>query len=1269
MLRKFLAAAAAISMSVVGFALPSQAASSPVLVTQVLNYNSVDYSAPSGSPLEVPGGAGLTLVIGFDCNTVTSVQCVDPEVVVNLPAGVAIGQISYSTAYISAMTGSGLSRTFDFNNLAPGTSGQITIPLTVNEWVHLDNLVLSATASASTEVGTSNQNNANTVYMKVRSGTTNRATTALNSGGAIDSTTQYAVAACLDRITGFGGLGVQAGAQLVTTLPAGAVFVSASNVNAVYNSNDRTVTLTTTAAKNDAFCGGYTVDVSYPSGGTNTVGASKTLDFSWVGRKLGEVSDSTLATSSYSHVLSAPSLGGTVSKGVNGTRMVGQTPSAATGDPISYALAIANNNTQDWDEATLTDVIPDGIKVTGLNITNRGRDTAAFTIKTNFGADGVAGNSDDAALIPIATLSAPTAGNPTTSVTFSNLYSTNLGSLGRPLASGELITFVSLLTQDVAPGVGGYVVTISAEVMNTYSNNSLVQLGNTITNTVDLIVTTGATQITRNASANLIIDSPMPTVTVRNAVAMGSLGPGVRTDHTVLSATTTAYKLPNPRFIAILPRFVSLTSWASTDNSLPTATMTETPNFDGQGRTKILFSWPNGTELAQNQDWAVQLNLNFDYGSFGTLRVGGFVSSASIPSNCGDPWFLIGADTLDYDQDSDLSEVLCAWGADFTLATDASTRLTSYVKGSWDSAFTAAPATGFTTPNSNDSVKAELLNTGTVSMTNVVLVNKLSRPGDTTTISATTRNPVSGTFPVKLRTRPVVPTTLVDGSNNPVSVTTYYSTQPNPCLTEMNYSATGCANATWTDWDNTPPTDISDVTFLKFDFGAAQMIPGDLWSITMGISTPSSGASETEFAVVNPTTNSSNDEKAYVSFASRTTRVDLNSRLGASESTAVALQMPSVYGPPVAPVVTPQSASGTQGNPVSHTITPPVGGTVKFWNGSAAVTTLTIAGEGTYTIVPATGAVTFTPQPNFSGQATAVAYQAENIHNLTANSTFAVNLTATPQAPSAPTPSAQVVVPPTLPTVPMPLPSSVPVTPSQGVSVVNNIPVPVPVSSNSQTNTVSVIQPAWEINLRSLTATGAAARLDREGRVVATTGLRLRSTGSGFAPETQVQLFLVGSTSPLASLLTDANGNFNINAAVPAGLSAGLNHFQVIGVTTDNRVRATSLEIVVEKLRLEAKVLFRGDSSVLTSQGKRILASMARRLNGVYGSIAITATGFVNRTSDQSYDVRLSRERALNAANYLQSLGVNATVKVRVFGIAPEKGQPARRAELVATVN
>lgn len=1272
-MRRSISAALALIVSLGSMVLPAQASSTAMTLTQRFSFNQVDFSAPQGSPLEVPGGSSVTLVIDFACNTISSVSCVDPEASVTLPAGVTIGLISYSTSFISSMGTIGNVRNFDFNTLAPGTTGQITIPMTVQEWVHLDGAGLEVRASGSTESGASNPVSANTVYLEVRSATTNRALAALNAGGALDSSAQYSVSACLDRVDGSGGLGVQAGARLITTLPDGAVFVRSGDPSAVYDAANRTVTVTTTSPKNDAFCGGYTIDVSYPTGGTNINGASKQISFEWVGRKLGEATDSLLATASHTHTLTAPALGGGVGKSVNGTRSVGSAISAATGDPISYLLSLSNNNTRDWDSATVTDTIPDAVKVVSLGITNRGRGPATLAIKTDSGADGIKGNSDDNDLISIATLPAPAAGQATSTLNLSSLYSSNVGALGRPLGPDELLTFVSLGMVNVPPGTAGLVINMGALVLGTYSDNALVVLGDVITNRVDLGISAGDQTLNQSATANLLVDSPVPQITVRNAPLVGNLGPGIRTGSTVLSGLTSGYKLPNPRFVAILPKFVSLTSWSSTDNSLPTASLLETRNFDGQGRTRLLFSWPNGTELAQNADWMVTLNLNFGFGSFGSLRVGGYVSSASIPSNCSEPWFQLGADVADFDQDGNLSENLCAWGADFTLATDASTGLTSFVKGSWDSEFAIAPGVGFTTPNSSDEVRAELLNTGTVNMSDVIVVSKLPRPGDSSTISTSNRNPVGGTFPVKLRTKPIVPTGLTNGQNNTViPVVTYYSTQSAPCLIELNFSAAGCEAAAWTDWDLTPPTVIDEVTFLKFDFGQAVLTPGDVWEIAMGISTPASGSSETDFAVVNPTTNSADDEKAYISFASRTSRVDLNSRLGASESTSVVLQMPSVYGPPVAPIALPKSTSGTQGNAVNYTITPPIDGTVHFWNGTTAVTNLVIAGEGSYTIIPETGVVTFTPLANFTGQTTAVAYQIKNIHNLTANSTLAINMAPAPPTtpgPSAPLPSVVAPPVPEVPLVPTPLPPSVPVTPSQGVSTVNNISVPVPVSANPRTNIVSVLQPEWSLSLGSLTTRGSTAKLDPSGRVIATNGLQLQSSGTGFAPNSTVRLFLIGNPEPIATLETDALGNFTVNVPVPAGLSAGISHFQVAGVTPENSLRTTSLEISVKKLRLVTRVLFSGDSAVLTESAKRVLASLARRLGGVYGSIRVTSTGFVNRTSDTSYDLRLSRQRARNASEYLKSLGIDASFTVRVFGIAPEKGKPARRAELTATVN
>ncbi|MGL4743082.1 MAG: GEVED domain-containing protein, partial [Dermatophilaceae bacterium] len=61
--------------------------------------------------------------------------------------------------------------------------------------------------------------------------------------------------------------------------------------------------------------------------------------------------------------------------------------------------------------------------------------------------------------------------------------------------------------------------------------------------------------------------------------------------------------------------------------------------------------------------------------------------------------------------------------------------------------------------------------------------------------------------------------------------------------------------------------------------------------------------------------------------------------------------------------------------------------------------TLTVPGEGTYTINPTTGAVTFDPLPAFTGTATAVTYRVANAASQTTTSTLTI--TVTPITPNA----------------------------------------------------------------------------------------------------------------------------------------------------------------------------------------------------------------------------------------------------------------------------
>ncbi len=110
----------------------------------------------------------------------------------------------------------------------------------------------------------------------------------------------------------------------------------------------------------------------------------------------------------------------------------------------------------------------------------------------------------------------------------------------------------------------------------------------------------------------------------------------------------------------------------------------------------------------------------------------------------------------------------------------------------------------------------------------------------------------------------------------------------------------------------------------------------------------------------------------------------------------------TVTNPPV-PTAAPVSSTGIGTAAQTLTLNPPsCGGTVHLINGvGTAVTTLVRPGEGTYTVVPATGEVTFTPDLGFAGTATPVTYRLTDAQAQTASSTY----TPTVTAPAGPEPA------------------------------------------------------------------------------------------------------------------------------------------------------------------------------------------------------------------------------------------------------------------------
>lgn len=96
---------------------------------------------------------------------------------------------------------------------------------------------------------------------------------------------------------------------------------------------------------------------------------------------------------------------------------------------------------------------------------------------------------------------------------------------------------------------------------------------------------------------------------------------------------------------------------------------------------------------------------------------------------------------------------------------------------------------------------------------------------------------------------------------------------------------------------------------------------------------------------------------------------------------------------PDSPVADALSSTGKTGETQSVTATVPTGGSVSLWDGEQAQTSIAVAGQGVYSVDPATGIITFTPVAGFVGTPAPVAYQIKDSYNQIGRSTYQPQVT------------------------------------------------------------------------------------------------------------------------------------------------------------------------------------------------------------------------------------------------------------------------------------
>ena len=831
------------------------------------------------------------------------------------------------------------------------------------------------------------------------------AAAAFGTGGAVDDSSSYSVQDCQSGVADsatYGQLAIAAGSTMVATLPAGAVLVDAGGGSYVDNPGTTPDTVSWTLPLRTGGCDTRNLLVRYPSSDpANTVGATKTLNVVWGGSKYGQSTVAQLGSATATHTLTGAGYSSSLSKTVQTPRASDTTthlPTVAVGEGLTYSLGAQNNGTSTWDSVTVNDPVPAPVKVTSLTAfsnANAGYAAAAgitgdasVWISSVRGPDGILGNADDGTLVKAADV-------PAGSRVTVDPYAATLPSGAAGLVSGDFVTAVEVHDFGVLPGTGGTVVAVAGTVLSTGRDAVASTPGLQFTNTASFAITSAAGNGTSTRSATAEIDvapAPVPGVTVRNAGGGTLVGAG-RVGSFTLSGDFWGDDTTNPVFVLELPAKTSLVSWA-VGNS-PAATLTTIADWDGAGSTLERFTWPVGTVFAHGTGHQINYSVQLDKGNYVSNTIKGWVSSTTEVPACGDNYFDGSPDAHDRDADGNTTEVMCPWFAGLAPAPSSSALLVQSVKGSWDTGFVDGPGSGYTTPGHDDDHLLSVESTATIAMDQADVIDILPRPGDSAVSSGAQRNPATSTFPVYLRARPTVPSLGTP-------VVTYWTTAVNPCRPELSYSPSGCTAAAWVNWSTTAPSSLTAVTAVKFDFTSNRLAPGAEWDVDLPVTTPASGATEPDFAVVNPDPSAPEaDEIAWNSSGFVIRRTDLPAMLLPSEAQAVGLRMPSIYGPigapPTAAALT-SSGTGVAGQDTTAAV--PAHGSATLLDGLTPVASLAVDGVGTYTIDTTTGAVHFAPVLGFAGAAPAVGYRIADVFGQGAISSYVATVVA-PTGPSA----------------------------------------------------------------------------------------------------------------------------------------------------------------------------------------------------------------------------------------------------------------------------
>jgi hypothetical protein len=233
------------------------------------------------------------------------------------------------------------------------------------------------------------------------------------------------------------------------------------------------------------------------------------------------------------------------------------------------------------------------------------------------------------------------------------------------------------------------------------------------------------------------------------------------------------------------------------------------------------------------------------------------------------------------------------------------------------------------------------------------------------------------------------------------------------------------------------------------------------------------------------------------------------------------------------------------------------------------------------------------------------------------------------------------------------------------------------IRQNDEKTGIIVSAPDWSLAIKSTTQFVQGSVQDTAARVVIEKGNTVTTSGTGFKPNSQVDVWVYSTPTWLGAVMTDQFGNFTTTLPMPASLPEGDHTFQAKGQTPESTERTAAIPItlvpaaVVNKpgsLRFE--VYFGMNSPVVTKAetariSKLVQYAMKKIASG--SKVTVEIDGWVQPNPNPGDIKYLSTHRASNTARVVRELGLQGSYTLRYPGLAKDNIPTARHASVYIT--